>query len=46
MDDVLAFYGRLQQHNPELLPPSSRGDPYQQMKSVLSAHITPETASP
>jgi hypothetical protein len=24
MDDVLAFYGGLQQHNPELLPPSSR----------------------
>jgi hypothetical protein len=46
MDDVLAFYGGLQQHNPELLPPSSRGDPYQQMESILSAHITPENASP
>jgi hypothetical protein len=44
MDDVFAFYGRLQQHNPELLPPSSRGDPYQQLKSVLSAHFTLETA--
>jgi hypothetical protein len=46
MNDVLVFYGRLQQHNPELLPPSSRSDPYQQMKSVLSAHIKLETAWP
>ncbi|MGI8961513.1 MAG: hypothetical protein ACR2IV_17485 [Bryobacteraceae bacterium] len=42
MNDLLPFYGRLQQTNPELLPPASHGDPYQQMKSVLSAYITPE----
>jgi hypothetical protein len=46
MDDVLALYLRLHQHNPELLPPSSRGDPYEQMKSLLSEFITLETARP
>ena len=46
MDDLLAFYGLVQQHNPELLPPSSRGDPYQQIKTVLSVHITLETSLP
>jgi hypothetical protein len=34
-DDVLVFYGRLEQERPELLK-RGHGDPYQQLKSDLS----------
>jgi hypothetical protein len=34
-NDVLAFYGWLGAHHPELLPKLTRGDAYQQFKADL-----------
>lgn len=38
MMDVLAFHGWISQNRPELFY-GIRGDPYQQLKSVLRRHI-------
>lgn len=42
MNDLLAFTVSLQQECPELLPSSRYGDPYQQLKVVLSDYIVGE----
>jgi len=39
MNDVLMFYGEIHSTRPELLGEERFGDPYQQMKSTLRAHI-------
>jgi hypothetical protein len=44
LDDLRGFCMRLHENNPELLPLSSRGDPYQHMNGVLVPHTTPEDA--
>jgi hypothetical protein len=44
MQDLREFCMRLHQKNPELLPLTSRGDPYQHMKAVLVAYTTPGDA--
>ncbi len=38
-NDVLIFYGELQEHRPELLPRSGHGDPYQHLKVDLRGLI-------
>ncbi len=38
---VLIFYGWLEEHYPELLPPG-KGDPYQHLKVDLSGLILPD----
>jgi hypothetical protein len=44
MEDLRGFYMGLHQNNPELLPLSNRGDPYQHMNGVLAAYTTPDDA--
>ncbi|GAB3091414.1 hypothetical protein GCM10027159_05140 [Lysobacter terrae] len=38
-DEILGFFGRLQQHNPDLLAFRSSGDKYQTLKTILRNHI-------
>ena len=38
-DAVLKFYLWLQEHSPEALPPTNRGDPYEELKRNLGDHI-------